>query len=246
MSYTVLITGSSRGIGKAIAIRFAQAGCNIVINSINGGEKLNNTLKEITNIQKQFATRCLAFTGNAGDFSFVKEMVEKTISTFGSVDIIINNAGISYVGLIQDMSVDEWQKIMSTNLSSVHFCSQLIVPHMLKSGFGKIINISSVWGNVGASCEVAYSATKGAINSYTKALAKELAPSGIAVNAIACGAVDTDMNKCFTKEDLDALAEEIPYGRMAKPEEIAEVVYHISQCPNYLTGQIITCDGGWT
>ena len=143
------------------------------------------------------------------------------------------------------MSAETWQNIIHTNLSSAFYTSKEAIPYMLSKQAGKIINISSVWGNVGASCEVAYSASKGGLNSFTKALAKELAPSNIQVNAIACGCIDTEMNRCFSEEERQALADEIPAGRFGKPEEVAELVFSIAEKHNYLTGQIITLDGGW-
>ena len=200
MNKTVIITGASRGIGKAAAIKFASEGYNVVLNSKNGGENLENTLKFCRNI---CGDRVIAVNGDVSDSSFVKELISTAMTAFGRIDVLINNAGISYVGLIQDTSDDIWQNVLNTNLSSVHYCTREVIPHMLKNRpdsdaepfmAGRIINISSVWGNVGASCEAAYSASKGGINAYTKACAKELAPSGISVNAIACGFVDTDMN----------------------------------------------------
>ena len=144
------------------------------------------------------------------------------------------------------MSVEEWHRVMSTNLNSLFYTSKFGVPQMLTNHKGKIINISSVWGNTGASMEVAYSASKGAVNSFTKALAKELAPSNIQVNAIACGLIDTDMNACFSEEDLQYIIEEIPADRIGKPEEVAKLCLTLAEAPEYLTGQIITLDGGWT
>ena len=143
------------------------------------------------------------------------------------------------------MSYTEWQNVMSTNLDSVFLTSKFAVPKMLANHRGKIINISSIWGNVGASMEVAYSASKGAVNSFTKALAKELAPSNIQVNAIACGMIDTDMNSCFSEEDLYSIIEEIPADRIGQPEEVAKLCHMLAEAPEYLTGQIITMDGGW-
>ena len=175
----------------------------------------------------------------------VEAMIDYTVEAFGKVDVVINNAGISYIGLLQDMSPEEWDRIVRTNLTSVFNCSKLAIPHMLEQKSGKILNISSVWGNVGASCEVAYSATKGGINSFTRALAKELAPSNVQVNAVACGAIDTDMNHFLEKEELEALKEEIPAGRLAKPEEVAQLLLQLARSDSYLTGQIIGFDGGW-
>jgi 3-oxoacyl-[acyl-carrier protein] reductase len=152
---------------------------------------------------------------------------------------------MSYVGLLTDMEYEDWRKVISTNLDSCFLTCANAVPAMVRRHSGKIINISSVWGNVGASMEVAYSASKGGMNAFTKALAKELAPSNIQVNAIACGVIDTDMNKCFDKEDMRALIEEIPADRIGKPEEVAELVGMLCSGNDYLTGQIITLDGGW-
>jgi 3-oxoacyl-[acyl-carrier protein] reductase len=173
------------------------------------------------------------------------EEVEALFAGIPSLDVLINNAGISYVGLLTDMSPTEWHKVMHTNLDACFYTSKLAVPLMLQNHSGRIINISSVWGNVGASMEVAYSASKGGANTFTKALAKELAPSNIQVNAIACGLIDTDMNKCFSPEDLEAVTAEIPADRMGSPEEIAKLTYQLATAPTYLTGQIITIDGGW-
>ena len=160
--------------------------------------------------------------------------------------MLVNNAGIAYIGLLQDMTVSDWQRIVNTNLTSVFNCCKLAIPLMLSARQGKIINISSVWGNVGASCEVAYSATKGGINAFTKALAKELAPSNIQVNAVACGAIDTEMNQWMEEEDLIGLVEDIPAGRLGRAEEVADLVYHLGYKNAYLTGQVIGLDGGWT
>ncbi len=157
----------------------------------------------------------------------------------------MNNAGISYVGLLQDMTAEEWNRVIAVNLSSVFYTSKQAIPLFLSHNTGRIINISSVWGEVGASTEVAYSASKGGINAFTRGLAKELAPNHIPVNAVACGCIDTRMNDCFTEADKEALADEIPAGRFGSPEEAAETVIRVLCMPDYLTGQIITLDGGW-
>ena len=143
------------------------------------------------------------------------------------------------------MSIEEWQRIMSVNLDSCFYTCKYAIPLMLQKHAGRIINISSVWGNVGASMEVAYSASKGGMNAFTKALAKELAPSNIPVNAICCGLIDTAMNACFSEDDLAAITEEIPADRMGKPEEVAQLALQLAQAPVYMTGQIVTIDGGW-
>ena len=174
----------------------------------------------------------------------MEQAVKDTLKTFGAIDVLVNNAGISYVGLLQDMSSENWDRIVRTNLTSVFNCCKLAIPMMLAGGGGKIINISSVWGVAGASCEVAYSATKGGINAFTKALAKELAPSNIQVNAVACGAIDTEMNQWLEEDELLRLVDEIPAGRLGRAEEVADFVYHLGYKGSYLTGQIIRLDGG--
>jgi 3-oxoacyl-[acyl-carrier protein] reductase len=242
MQKVVLVTGSARGIGRAIALRFAAAGYHVVINSVKDEVALNSVKQEIL----AYGVSCLSYLGDMGNYQSVSELFANIKNTYGDLDILINNAGISHVGLFTDMTPDEYQSLISTNLISAMNCCHQAIPMFIRKQAGVILNISSVWGNVGASCEAAYSATKGGINSFTKALGKELAPSNISVNAIACGAVDTTMNSCFTREDLDALNEEIPAGRMATSEEVAEFVYSISTAPGYLNGQVITFDGAWT
>lgn len=238
---TVLVTGASRGIGKAIAVKFAKKGYNVAISCIHNEERLMQAKKEIESYQ----VSCLAYVGDMGNMEHCKELFERIRKQFGTLDVLVNNAGVSYIGLLQDMSVQDWDKVIHTNLNSVFNCCKLAIPGMLSKKQGKIINISSVWGNVGASCEVAYSASKGAVNSFTKALAKEVAPSGISVNAIACGTIDTSMNACFSAEERADLESEIPCGRYGTPVETAELAYAIVSQSPYLTGQIITLDGGW-
>lgn len=238
---TVLVTGASRGIGKAIAVKFAKKNYNIVINCIRSEERLMQTKKDIESYQ----VPCLAFMGDVGDSEQCKTLFEQIKKQFGTLDVLVNNAGISYIGLLQDMKSEDWDRIVRTNLTSVFNLCKLAIPGMVAQHYGKIINISSVWGNVGASCEVAYSATKGGINAFTKALAKELAPSGIQVNAVACGAIDTEMNHFLEEEELISLVDEIPAGRLGQAEEVADLVYHLGYKNSYLTGQIIGLDGGW-
>ena len=238
---TVLVTGASRGIGKAIAIKFARKGYNVVISCIRNEDRLMQTKKEIENYQ----VPCLAYMGDMGDMDCCKELFAKIKKQFGGIDVLVNNAGVSYIGLLQDMSSEDWDKILHMNLTSVFNCCKLAIPYMVHQKQGKIINISSVWGVAGASCEAAYSATKGGINAFTQALAKELAPSNIQVNAIACGAIDTEMNAFLSEEDRQALTDEIPSGRFGRPEEVAELVLDLSENHHYMTGQIIRLDGGW-
>ena len=238
---TVLVTGASRGIGKAIAVKFAKKGYNVVISCVRREEQLLQTKKEI----ESFQVSCLSYLGDMGVAENCAELFKKIRKQFGGLDVLVNNVGISYIGLLQDMKPEDWELILRTNLTSVFNCCKLAIPMMLEKKQGKIINISSVWGVCGASCEAAYSATKGGVNALTKALAKELAPSNIQVNAIACGAIDTEMNHFLDDEELIGLIEEIPAGRLGRAEEVADLAYHLGYKENYLTGQIIGLDGGW-
>jgi 3-oxoacyl-[acyl-carrier protein] reductase len=183
---TILVTGSSRGIGKAIAVKFAKKGYHVIINCAHDEEALLKTKAEIETYQ----VSCLAFLGDIGRIDKAKDLFDQIRKLYGSLDVLVNNAGIAYIGLFTDMTPDDWNRVITTNLTAVYNCCSLAVPDMVHNKNGKIINISSVWGDVGASCEVAYSASKGGMNALTKALAKELAPSNIQVNAIACGAID--------------------------------------------------------
>lgn len=239
---TVLVTGASRGIGKAIAVKFAKKGYNVVINCAHREAELLQTQKEIEGYQ----VSCTAFLGDMGSSQACEKMFSIIRKQYGALDVLVNNAGIAYIGLLQDMSDSDWERIVNTNLTSVFNCCRLAIPMMVAAKQGKIINISSVWGNVGASCEVAYSATKGGINAFTKALAKELAPSNIQVNAVACGAIDTEMNQWMEEDELIGLVEDIPTGRLGRAEEVADLVYHLGYKNAYLTGQVIGLDGGWT
>lgn len=240
---TVLITGASRGIGRAIAETFAKEGYRLIINCSKSKSELL-TLRDELNASSR--TEVLASVGDVSDYQYISQLFEEANAHFGGVDVLINNAGISHIGLLADMSIDEWNHIVSTNLTSVFSTCKHAIPHMVHQKSGKIINISSVWGTVGASCEVAYSACKGGMNSFTRALAKELAPSNIQVNAIACGVIDTQMNACFDEEERQALADEIPAGRFGTPKEVAALTLSLCTDNTYLTGQVITLDGGWT
>lgn len=237
-----LITGASRGIGRAAAIAFAASGYNIAITCSKDTEGLKETIKEI----EKYPVNYIADVFDIGSYCDCDIFIKKVLERFERIDVLVNNAGISHIGLLQDMTLDEWNRVLSTNLTSVFNCCNLVIPTMLHNKKGSIINISSVWGNVGASCEVAYSASKGGINAFTKALGKELAPSGIRVNAIACGAVDTAMNHCFSEEDIEALNSEIPAGRFASTKDVADLIVSLAENHPYLTGQVITLDGGWT
>lgn len=238
---TVLVTGASRGIGKAVAVKFAKKGYNVAISCVRNQDRLLQAKREI----EGFQVPCLAYLGDMGDMECCTKLYGQIKTQFGGVDVLVNNAGISYIGLLQDMSSQDWERMLHVNLTSVFNCCKLAIPYMVHQKQGKIINISSVWGVCGASCEAAYSATKGGINALTKALAKELAPSNIQVNAVACGAIDTEMNQWMEDEELIALVDEIPAGRLGTAEEVADLVYHLGYKNSYLTGQVIGLDGGW-
>lgn len=238
---TAIVTGASRGIGKAVALRLAKEGFRLVICARKEAPLLE-TRKELLAL----GVPCLALAADVSDPASCKKLFTEAGTVFGPVDVLVNNAGISHIGLLQDMSDEEWNSLISTNLSSVFYCCRLAIPSMVARQGGRILNISSVWGNAGASCEAAYSASKGGVNALTRALAKELAPSKIQVNALACGAVDTDMNRFLSEEERDALIREIPAGRLATPKEAADMAWQLLSSPPYLTGQIVTMDGGWT
>ena len=237
----VMETGASRGIGKAIAVKFAKKGYDVAINCIRNEERLMQAKKEIEGYQAD----CVAYVGDMGDSGCCREFYKMVKKQLGTPDVLVNNAGISYIGLLQDMSDEDWNRIIQANLTSVFNCCRQVIPDMVGKKSGKIVNISSQWGVVGASCEAAYSATKGGINALTKALAKELAPSNIQVNAIACGAIDTEMNQWMEEDELISLVDEIPAGRLGRAEEVADLAYHLAYKNQYLTGQVIGLDGGW-
>lgn len=241
MLRTILITGASSGIGAATAIAFAKPNNRLILVS----RKNREGLKKIEDEARKMGAEILSILADVSDYEDCKSVVQQGVERFGTIDLLVNDAGISHIGLFQDMTPDEWQRVMNVNIGSVMNLCHLVIPSMVHRHHGRIINISSVWGNVGASCEAVYSASKGAINSFTKALAKELAPSNIQVNAIAFGAIETPMNAWLSKEEADALADEIPAGREGTKEEAAQMICMVADAPDYLTGQILTMDGGW-
>lgn len=238
---TAIVTGASRGIGRAIAIRLAEAGYNLAICARTNATALAEVREQIIALGRQ----CSSYVGDMGDPAQVKNFFQEISRNHPTIDVLVNNAGISHIGLIQDMSDTDWHHILQSNLSSVFYCCRQAVPTMLSQKSGHIINISSVWGNVGASMEVAYSATKGGVNTLTRALAKELAPSHIQVNTIACGYIDTEMNQHLSTDEKKQLCDEIPAGRAGTPEDVADMVLSLLAGPDYLTGQIVPLDGGW-
>jgi len=237
-----LITGASKGIGRACAHAFAANGYSLVI-TCRSSEK---ELLELTNeIIDGYGVDCLPSVGNISDSDYIDTLIAETTIRYGHLDILVNNAGVSHIGLLQDMSIDKWNQLLNTNLTSAFLCCKATIPMMLTQKSGSIINVSSIWGEHGASCEAAYAATKGALNSLTKSLGKELAPSNIRVNAIALGAIKTTMNQFLSDEEYEALEQEIPLGRFGTPKEAADLIVDIATNHPYLTAQVITMDGGW-
>ena len=239
---TIFITGASRGIGKSIALLFASRGYHTFLNCSSSVDELKKLRAYIT---EKYHTPCTLVPGNVGNPDHVRAIYNKIYQECTHLDVLVNNAGISYINLLTDMTDEDWNRIIQTNLSSVFYCCRQAIPPMVSKRSGKIINISSMWGTVGASCEVAYSATKSGIHGLTRALAKELAPSNIQVNAIACGVIDTEMNGRLNEEERQDLMDEIPSGRFADPEEVAELALKLTDTPAYMTGQIIGIDGGF-
>ena len=241
MSKCAFISGASRGIGKGIAEVLAKAGYNLALCCVNNIDSLSDYAAVLHNT---YGVHAKSYKMDVSSMKDWENVSSKVLSEFGNVDVVINNAGISYIGLITDMSENDWDKIVSINLNSVFYSTKVFLRSMISRKSGHIINISSMWGDKGASCEVAYSTTKGGINAFTKALAKEVAPSNISVNAISCGVIDTDMNSCFSDEEINSLIDEIPVGRLGTPTEVGQLVLSILNSPSYMTGQIIGIDGG--
>ena len=233
-----LITGASRGIGRAAAEAFAEEGYHLILTCRRSIRELESLAKDL---QKDYRISCQALAADMGCEADVAEV----FSQIHRLDVLVNNAGCAHFGLLSDMTSQEWRRVMATNLDSCFYACRGAIPLMLQRHSGKILNISSVWGAQGASMEGAYSASKGGMNAFTKALAKELAPSNIQVNAIACGVIDTAMNSHLSPQDTEALRQEIPADRFGTPKEVARLILQTAKAPAYMTGQIITIDGGW-
>lgn len=236
-----IITGGSRGIGRAIAIELGKEGASIVINYSKDEEGARETLEYL----KDNGISAIGIKKDVSTFEGAEEIVNKTVEHFGRIDILVNNAAKSTIGLFLDATKDEIDGLLNTNLIGAMYLTRNALPHMLGRK-SSIINISSMWGEVGASCEVLYSTSKGGLNLFTKALAKEMAPSGIRVNAISPGVIDTKMNSFLSEEDRNSLEDEIPMGRFGMPEEIGKVAAFLcSDESSYMTGQILRVDGGY-
>lgn len=232
----ILITGGSRGIGKAMVKAFSDKGYKVAFTYKSSSDEAESLSKE---------TGALAIMADSAKENDVVKAVSTAANTLGGIDILINNAGISSFSLLQDLTLTEWNECMSVNLTSAFLYSREVIPYMLRSHEGRIINISSMWGLVGASCEVHYSAAKAGLIGFTKALAKELGPSGITVNAIAPGVIDTDMNSHLSGEDMKELSDETPVGRIGNAEEIAKAaIYLSSDDASFITGAVLNISGG--
>lgn len=242
MSKTVVITGASKGIGAATAILFACRGYSVVL----GYKDSYQAVKLLSSSLTGQGFSVLPVKVDVTNKLETELLINETIDKFGAVDILINNAGISVSAPINEMDLFDSDRIFDVNLKGVYNCCKSVVPHMVSRKSGKIINISSMWGQVGASCEVAYSASKAGVIGLTKALAKELAPSGITVNAIAPGLIDTTMNANLTVEEIDDFVKQIPLSRMGTPDEVAHAAYFLAgDEADYITGQVLGVNGGF-
>lgn len=234
----VIITGGSRGIGEACVEKFLSEGNTVSFLYRSSDEKAFAIKEKYNNV---FCIKCDVTSETDIDDAFRRIFVD-----MGEPDVLVNNAGISYSGLLQDMSLSDWKSVIDTNLTSMFLCSRKAIPSMIRKKSGSIINISSMWGVQGASCEVAYSASKAGVIGFTKALAMELAPSGIRVNAVAPGAIMTDMMKEYSESDINLISEETPLGRIGKASEVADAVYFLSgENASFITGEVINVNGGF-
>lgn len=241
MSKTVLITGASRGIGRATAMLFAEKGYNVVIN-------YNNSERDAVALKQSIVDaggRCLCVGADVSYPNEVANMVRQAEYAFDTIDVLVNNAGIAQYKQVQDITDDDWNRMISVNLGGVFNCTRAVVPNMIRHHSGSIVNVSSMWGIVGSSMESHYSAAKAGIIGFTKALAKELGPSNIRVNCVAPGVIETDMNRNLTLEAMSVLTDETPLGRLGSAAEIASAIYYLaSDASSFITGQVLSANGG--
>ena len=232
----VLITGASRGIGAAAARRFAAGGCKVAVNYLHSREQAEALAKEIGG---------WAVRADVTDPVQVQNMVDELLDKFCQLDILICNAGVAQQKLFGDLTDEDWRRVVAVNVDGAFYAIRAALPHFIHRKAGKILTVSSMWGQVGASCEVGYSAAKAAVIGLTRALAKELGPSGITVNCVAPGVIATDMNRGLAPEALTALAEETPLGRIGTPEEVAQALWYLaSDDAAFITGQVLAPNGG--
>lgn len=234
---TLLITGASKGIGEQTARAFFANGYNVIIN-------YNTSEAQALKIAKELNAH--AFQADVSDFSQAKALVDFAYEKFGKIDVLINNAGVALPqSVLQDTSEKDFDKVVGVNLKGLYNCTKLVIDKMISQGSGSIINLSSVWGQIGGSCEVLYSMTKAGVIGFTKALANELAPSNIRVNCVAPGFIDTSMNAHLSAEEIDEFANSVPLGRIGKPEEVAKALLFLaSDDASYITGQVLSVNGG--
>lgn len=241
MARVVIVTGGATGIGAATVIRFAEQGDTVILNYHHSREAAM-MLAESLRSRGYMVYPCRADVTNRAE---LEKMVDNVLREFGKIDVLVNNAGVDAVGLFSEMSVDEWNHIVSVNLNGVFHATQAVLPAMLKRHEGSIIHLSSIWGQTGGSCEVAYSATKAALIGMTKALAKELGPNGIRVNCVAPGVINTRMNAHLSLDDMNQLAERTPLSRIGEPDEVAScIVFLASDAASFVTGQVLAPNGG--
>lgn len=240
MSKTAIITGGTKGIGEACANRLYSLGYNIAVIYSGDDVAAGNFASD------KDMSRVMLIKADVADFEAMQNMGKSVISTFGSVDVLINNAGIASQKMINDVTEYDWDRMFGVNTKGCFNCVKAVIDNMIHNKYGRIINISSMWGQVGASCEVPYSASKAAVIGFTKALAKELAPSGITVNCICPGVIDTQMNNILDEDVLEQLAQETPLGRLGTPEDVSNFAeYLVSEKASFITGQIIGVNGGF-
>jgi len=243
MAKTVLITGASRGIGAACALAFAGAGYNVAINY----RQNHAAARDVFNKAAEMGTGAMLCPADVSDRGQVSEMITSVLRSFGRVDVLVNNAGIAGQGLFTDITPQQWEEMFAVNVTGTFNVTQAALPGMIERKSGSVINISSMWGVVGASCEVHYSAAKAAVIGMTKALAKEVGPSGIRVNCIAPGVIQTDMNSMHSPETLRVLKEDTPLMRLGTPEDVAALALYLAgEGAAFVTGQVICADGGFS